>query len=158
MKKLHLLVFVFSISLNAWSLSDSNYTMTVLLRGGGCISFNLSSQPKTTFTETEIVIASNEQNISLPLSEVVRYTFSDKDNLGISSLPTKGVSVFQDAEDIRIIGVQSGELVSLYSVGGTLLTFKKSNTKGEVSIPLNGFPQGIYIVKTSNMKYKFIRK
>lgn len=133
-------------------------TLLVTPEGGEQIQLCLDSRPTVSFTDSEILIATETQVLSFSLASKVECTFSTE-RAGIA-LPESDatVSVRLQGKSVCISGLTEGYGVYVYNLSGTALYQGVAYAGGSVTIDLSQFPTGIYILKSNKLSYKFILK
>lgn len=59
---------------------------------------------------------------------------------------------------VKVMGKNLSPEVSVYGADGRLVNVPVDYTKNEINIRLGSLPRGIYIIKTNQQSFKFIRK
>ncbi len=59
---------------------------------------------------------------------------------------------------IEIEGISGNSIVELYNAEGKSISNHKATTSGKINIDTNNLPNGIYIIRTNNNTYKFIKQ
>ena len=144
------------------SVSNTELYFVTWLRNGARICFPLGEHPCLTYSEGDIVISTEREELRYPHELVHKFTFSDED---ISQKnETTGVFVGPKAQwqcqgDVMIFSYcKPGENVAIYDAVGHLLQQHTTALDGTLQIPLRSFTEGLYIVKTESLTYKFIKK
>lgn len=117
----------------------------------------LEEKPKITFTDTELVITTKAVEIVYALSDMNLLTYENGETTGITNLHDDA-SFKLDGESIVFSKLKAKDIVSLYSINGTLVFKKAVTTDGEYAIPLIDMETGVYIIKVNSLTYKFVKK
>lgn len=121
------------------------------------VSYDLDEQPKTTFTQEELVITTKTTTITYPLSKIQRYTY-EGGALSIHDVETQAVSISHRGNDIVVTGLPNGKTVTVYSVDGKLLLSKRSDASERLTLSLNTLLNGVYVIKADEVTYKFLKQ
>lgn len=131
-------------------------TLVITQKGGSKVSFNLDEMPKTTFTTDELVITTNTATFSYPLANISRYTY-EGGTLSISDTEAQHISIMQNGTEIVVVGLPAGKTATIFNVDGKQLLSKTSDGSYLLTLSINNFPIGVYVVKAEEVTYK-IRK
>ena len=130
--------------------------------------FLFSSEPKLTYTRNvigdvdEIVFTAKDVELTLWHDILLGVYFTHLDDpTGIEDVKTDGErSIRYDitAQRIRVSGLQSGESVNVFGLGGSMLATAKADGNGKVEIGLSGTSGMVYVVKVGNRSFKLTIK
>ncbi len=130
--------------------------------------FLFSSEPKLTYTRNvigdvdEIVFTAKDVELTLWHDILLGVYFTHLDDpTGIEDVKTDGErSIRYDitAQRIRVSGLQSGESVNVFGLGGSMLATAKADGNGKVEISLSGTSGMVYVVKVGNRSFKLTIK
>ena len=112
-------------------------------KDGKATCFALSEKPEVTFSGNDLVLKTERETVNYPLSDVLTFEFTDE-TTGIGS-------------SIKGEGLQPGSRVDVYAVNGQTVGTAIVTANGSVEISLNG-QSGVFIVKSLNKTFKFIKK
>ncbi len=134
------------------------------LKSGKTIGFAFDGKPKVV-TGKMLVIKSNDGNrVEYNYDEVQRLYWGDvSSSVGIDNVQTDAKSkvVFHLTHDgIIVTGLQKGEHVTVYNIGGAQVGQATSTTRdGSASISLSSTDEKIFIVRTSGgANFKFVKR
>ena len=144
------------VSLSAIA-AEQTINLAVCTKDGSKILYALEEKPKITFTETELVITTKGIEVSYALSDMNLFTYEKGETTGITNL-YDGASFKLDGESIVFSKLKAKDIVSLYSINGTLVFKKTVTTDGEYAVSLNDIKTGVYIIKVNGLTYKFMKK
>lgn len=160
----------YMIMKNKYILTLIVFLVTVLCRGivqaqtlvvwqkDGCkVYFSLNDQPRTTFTTEELVVTTSKATVSYPLSKILRYTYEDSSQ-SIDDLNNMGICIAHHGDDIIMMGLPYGKIVTIYSLDGKLLLSKCSDGTSQQILSLSQFPMGVYMIKAETVNYKFMKR
>ena len=138
------------------------FYFVVWMHGGARISFPLTEHPVMTYADGDIVVTTSQEQLTYAHADVRKFTLADED---ISQdEPTKIEPSERDAQwqrqgDVMLFSACTpGERVAVYNATGQLVTQYVISADGTLQIPLSQFGEGMYIVKTESITYKFIKK
>lgn len=142
--------------------SDIKY-LTVWTNDGGTTAFPLEEHPNLTFNAEEgsVLCKTSSQEISFLMNDVHKYTLDYLQN------PTSGISVTPSKEEGNMVvqpsnllfdGFAPNTVISVFAINGLLVDKQKTNADGRLSIQMNNWPGGIYIIKAGSVTYKITKK
>lgn len=103
-------------------------------------SITLSKVQKITFSASEVIVATTEGNVTFPLSQMEKMTFT-ADPTAIEKLP-------ESSDNLRFENgrLQTGNgILRVYNAGGALIHIANVTEK-KGSVDLSTLPAGLYIV------------
>lgn len=129
--------------------------MTILMKDGTKQTIRLASQPVISFAGSDLNITGIWLNLSLPLADVVRYTFETYDATGIDDVKNnKHVRIDFEGENLFVSGLSEGETTAVYDLQGKLLSSAAVGSDGRLMLSLHSLPTGVYVVKVGQTSYK----
>lgn len=141
---------------------EAELYFVVWLHSGARISFPFVEHPRLTYSDGDIVVTTNYEQLSYPHAEVRKFTLTDED---ISQDETTEITAAErEAQwhrqgDVMVFSdCTPGESVAIYDAKGHLLQQYTITADGSLQIPLQPFAEGMYIVKTESITYKFLKK
>lgn len=144
--------------LTALTASAANF-VTVSGNDGKKVSFALATKPTVTFTEESLVITAGDQTVEYPRTDYRIFTFTD-DNQTTAIDKVNGYDgsnvVFSFADGLHGEGLKAGSRVMVFSLNGQMVGSANASANGSVDIPLQG--NGVYVVKSAEKSFKFIKK
>lgn len=117
--------------------------------------YDLGSKPVISFQDNQFLVKSDVATLELGLEEVEKYYFQAEStdlNLSFSSLFIRA-----SKEGVIIKNGQPGSLVEIYSLTGENKGVFVIGDDGLLEIPLDSYPSGVYVVKTSFKTIKIIK-
>ena len=138
-------------------LCAQSQRLVVWMKSGEKVYYQLEERPKTTFSEGNIVITTNTIEAIYPLEQVLRYTYENVSS-DISSLPIDNMRVTQQGNVFTMENMKPETVVHLYSIDGKLLERFKVNSTNAISISLETYPSGVYIIKANGVTYKMMKR
>lgn len=156
MKKelLALLMLWVSYAVNSQDVAN---TLVVRLLSGETNTFLLEERPQLTFDNTDLVITTSKYETRYALTEVGRYFFK-YDPTGIDEREyTSHQTISQEGNVVIIKGLNANHTVDVFTPVGVKLATFHPNEKGCVTLSLDVFPRGIYIIKYGERTTKIRR-
>ena len=130
--------------------------------------FLFSSEPKLTYARNvigdvdDLVFTTKDVEVTLYYDQVLGLYFTHLDDpTGIEDVKTDGErSIRYDitAQRIRVSGLQSGQNVSLFTLGGSLLSSAGADAQGRAELTLSGTSGTVYVVKVGGKAFKLTIK
>lgn len=131
-------------------------TLVVWQKNGQKAYYSLDERPKTTFTATDLFISTHMLTINYPLANVLRYTYESA--TGIDDISdNQGLSMSEDGADLILRNVKKDATVSVYSVGGKLISQQSADGNPLMTISLRRYPSGVYVIKHDDVSYKIVK-
>lgn len=138
-------------------VAKSTINLAVCTKDGLKVLYALEEKPKITFTDTELVITTKGVEIAYALSDVNLLTYENGETTGITNL-YDDASFKLDGNAIVFSKLKAKDIVSLYSINGTLVFKKTVTVDGEYAVSLNDIETGVYVVSVNGLTYKFMKK
>lgn len=138
-------------------VAKSTINLAVCTKDGLKVLYALEEKPKITFTDTKLVITTKGVEIAYALSDMNLLTYENGETTGIINL-YNDASFKLDGNAIVFSKLKTKDIVSLYSVNGTLVFKKMVSQDGEYAVSLNNIEAGVYIVHVNGLTYKFMKK
>lgn len=138
-------------------VAKSTMHLAVCTKDGSKVLYALEEKPKITFTDTELVITTKGVEIVYALSDMNLLTYENGETTGIANL-YDDASFKLDGNAIVFSKLKAKDIVSLYSINGTLVFKKTVSQDGEYAVSLNNIETGVYVVNVNGLTYKFMKK
>ena len=127
---------------------------------GQKVTISLNEEPRTTYSEGNLIITTTKTTITYPLEQVRKYTYildeptSEGDGVpdGIKSI------LSDDGETLIFKGLKPNTEVLLYSASGQLMRKFKPTNSNPVAVSVSQLPTGVYIVKANGVTYKISKR
>jgi hypothetical protein len=132
-------------------------SLILLLKDGTTQTYELAEQPVITVVGAELKIVANHADVSIPLSDVVRYTFQ-KRTTGIDEVDTNQEVIDYKDGVLTLSGLEAGTPISLYTIDGRLLQAHTVADDGTYRQSLGSLRQGVYVVKVNHKSYKIMKR
>lgn len=133
----------------------------VVQKTGEEVTFSFNEKPKTTFDGGNIVIATASSTVEYDFNSVKKFTFEEVetptaiDDITVGKVKA-GVS-FEPGQ-VTISGAQAGSTVYVFAINGAAMGNYKVDADGSLAFSTADLPNGIYVIKGSNISVKFIKK
>ena len=137
--------------------AKSTMHLAVCTKDGSKVLYALEEKPKITFTDTELVITTKSVEIAYALSDMNLLTYENGETTGITNLHDNA-DFKLDGNAIVFSKLKAKDIVSLYSINGTLVFKKTVTVDGEYAVSLNDIETGVYVVSVNGLTYKFMKK
>ena len=140
-----------------------DFYFVVWMHSGARISLPLAEHPVLTYSDGDIVVTTSQEQLTYAHVDVRKFTLSDEDishEGGTTDIEaTNREAQWQRQGDVMYFaGCTPGERVTVYNATGQLVTQYVISADGTLQIPLSQFGEGMYIVKTESITYKFMKK
>lgn len=139
------------------------FYFVVWMHSGARISFPLAEHPVMTYVDGDIVVTTSQEQLTYAHVDIRKFTLSDEDvsqegeTTGIADNALK--AQWQRQGDVMCFtDCTPGERVSVYNATGQQVVQYAISADGTLQIPLSQFVEGMYIVKSERITYKFIKK
>lgn len=132
-------------------------SLILLLKDGTTQTYELAEQPVITVVGAELKIVANHADVSIPLSDVVRYTFQ-KRTTGIDEVDTNQEVIDYKDGVLTLSGLEASTPISLYTIDGRLLQAHTVADDGTYRQSLASLRQGVYVVKVNHKSYKIMKR
>jgi hypothetical protein len=123
---------------------------------GKVLNISLNEEPRTTYSDGQLIITTTKTTVTFPLEEVVKYTYTDA--TGISSPEAVGSEFSSDGESITFTGLKSNTPVYLYTVAGQLVKTVTATGQSKTVVSVSKFPVGVYVVKANGVTFKITKR
>ena len=139
--------------------SEFQKKLVVWTKDGTQVMYALNEKPKVTFTETDMVIATDYLEANYAIENIVRFTYeSDEKPTSIEDLETTNTPFVYDGEFILFSSLKTNSIISIYALNGTLVFNKTVQTAGQFCIPLSKLRSGVYLVSVNGLTYKIAKR
>ena len=129
-------------------------SVVVTTASGNVIKFDLSGGVNVAFSDTEVIITSDNSEVKLPVSDFARFDFSD--DASVNDKTIQSVTVIVGNDFINLSGLPGRSLVQLFTLNGISVANITADDSGGASI--RSLSKGIYILKTQLSTIKVILK
>lgn len=140
-------------------LLEAQTSLTIHQKEGEAVVFSFESHPTVSFTETDLVLHTDGQEVFIPLNSLVKFTF-DRDATAIDSQRENEttLSVKFDERQIQLSGARSKSVVRLFALDGRELLCEQVDEVGSLTISWEDLPANIYIVFADGASFKVLKR
>ena len=124
---------------------------------GQVLTISLADEPRTTYSDGNLIITSSKSSVTFPLEKVRRYTYESAAS-GIDEAKAVRAAFSRDGETLTLAGLKPGTAIYLYNVAGQLLRIIDSGTQPKVVVSVSNLPVGVYVVKANDVTYKITKR
>lgn len=139
------------------SLGIKAQTLVVWQKSGAKVTFQMDSQPKTLFSDNQLVIKTNTTEVSYPRESIIRYTYENLAS-GIDDAKQDGIDYDASQSKLSFAQLKAGEKVEIYSTDGSLMKSVKADKEGKLTVSLSELTKGVYVVKSSSSNFKILKQ
>lgn len=139
------------------------FYFVVWMHSDARICFPMEEHPVLTYSNGDIVVTTSKEQLAYAHADVRKFTLADKD-VSQDGETNEIVAAERDAQwqrqgDVMLFSAcPPGNSVTIYNATGQQVAQYAISADGTLQIPLQQFVEGMYIVKTENITYKFIKK
>lgn len=137
---------------------ENSNNLIVWSKDGTKVTYALMENPKVRFTESDLIISTNNIEVNYSLENIARFTYELKENTAVRNLKNDEVSFKMNGELLLFSSLKANSTVSIYSLNGTLVFNKTVKSAGDYSYPLSGLNTGVYFVKVNSLTYKIVKR
>ena len=147
-----LLIFVFFAVMPAVAANAMRQVLVVTTKDAGKVMYYLDDKPVITFTDTEVVLKTDQTTVSYPVEEHVNMFITEYDPTNITCI--EGVkAAFSIANDrIHVSNAAPGTAVTVYTIDGRLVQKAAINEQGNATISVT--TENVYIVRVGKFATK----
>ena len=123
--------------------------------------FLFSDYPVITDTAENLVMTSTTATVEFPIVDIRNVYFADDISTGIRDVARPAVQdplIRVTSDGAQLSGFAPRTAVSIYDVGGQLLSREQTSADGTLTVSLSARPQGIYIIKTNQTTLKIQKR
>lgn len=132
--------------IDAWAQN----ALVVETNDGQTYSYVLAEKPRLSFNATEMIISSVDADASFERTAIKNFRFEDVET-GISSMPGNGQRMtYLDG----ILTVEGDGTVGIYDTAGRQILNNKVSEGHSVSVDMNAYPKGTYIIRCGKQTMK----
>lgn len=141
------------------------YYFVAWLNDGSRYAYALGEHPVVTYSNGELLLTTQQQQVAYTATDVNKFTFSPSDITSEGQQPpTTGISTPQQPQlgihngDIHFSGSRAGSPINVYTLDGKLLHTTTTDDAGNATISIASHPAGVYIIKTETITHKIIKR
>ena len=149
-------LFILAVMAMMSTVAAEETCLTLNFNDGRVIKFGFSDKPAMTFLNDDMVITTDDQEVSYPRTDLLNFTFTQGTTTGVKAIGADDCFVnFTSRDSFTVSGVESG-LIRVYSLNGNCLLSVAA--AGNTTVSLAGLQSGVYVVEIPGMKPLKIRK
>ena len=156
-KRLLTLAFTLMLTAVVALAQTSGQRLVVWQKDGQKVYFDLSEEPKTTFSNGMLIITTKTMQTSYHLNTILRYTHEGVSS-SVGEMSTHDLTVKQTDEGITLKNVSKNTVVRMYDTAGRLLESKTSDGSSTIAFSLTGRPAGVYLVNLNDQTFKITKR
>lgn len=126
-------------------------------KSGEVVYYSFSEQPKVTYSGTDLVLTTSKTKVEYPLANLLKFTFGDMAN-GVEDVMESKAEVKLGNGAIALTGAKPSSVVSIYNASGMLINSQTVDENGNAYLSSSNLAEGIYIIKSDNVTFKFMKK
>jgi len=152
MKKM---VFILLLFINITAIAQDG--VILVQKNGSITNFTFTEAPIVSYTERELILSTSSEKLIYAIDSLENIYFSiDKVN---SVLDIKEIIKIQIANNkISIENEEENSAVVIFGVDGKIVRTFKVDEEGKLEFCLEDIKEGIYVIKTKGITYKFLMK
>ena len=155
-KRILLFVLLTIATMAVWAQSG----IAIYQKNGKVARFTFSEKPVVTYSGTDMVMTTNKTSVRYPLNMLKKLVFEDEETraMGIDAPEVKASEQFSfKGETLSIAGGEPRSSVFLFNMKGMEVGQYRLDSNGSAEIPTHSLEKDIYIVKTNNVSFKFLK-
>ena len=156
MNNMRKILFLLVLAVTVAAQADDR-VLKVWQADGQVLTISLADEPRTTYSDGNLIITSSKSSVTLPLEKVRRYTYESAAS-GIDEAKAVRATFSRDGETLTLTGLKPGTSIYLYNVAGQLLRTIDSGTQPKVVVSVSHLPAGVYVVKANDVTYKITKR
>lgn len=122
---------------------------------GSKTEYQLDSNPILSFSDTDLIISSDNCIVTFPVVELRGYEFADKTS-GVLSTETENHRISFFNNTLYVYQPTKTIDVNLFSISGILITRLVCKQGKSISIDLSNYPKGVYVASAGSKTIKII--
>lgn len=139
------------------SMASAQNYLTITQKDGQQFSYAFSEKPVVTYTETELVLTTENTDIQFPLSGLQKFTFEDAPT-SVQETTTAFATISVSNNTVTIRSAKANAQVQLIAVDGKIVRTYKTDAEGNLSFSIAELPASTYIIKTESLTCKILKK
>jgi hypothetical protein len=106
------------------------------------------------------VIISDKTEAQFAISDIIRFTYVNRDPTGIDDLVADDdPTAFDYREGVLVVSqLKENAVVGIYALDGKLVKQLRATHAGTYRLSLSALPKGVYIVKADAVTYKIMKR
>lgn len=153
MKKFSLILFLLSCCCSIMA----DQMLQIVKADGQTHTINLNQEPVTSYKDGNLVITTINATISYPLEVVRKFVYISGSN-DIENLKGDKFEISRDGRFLTLSGLDKDTDAYLFSVNGLLMKRIHITANTSVSINIESYPLGVYMIKIDGATYKILNQ
>ena len=151
-----ILAFLLFLPLTMHAQATGNATLVLHHADGTTTDVALFTQPRVTFTDGKLLVASPLLTLEYPAEQVLRFTYKGE-GTGITS-PQVNADYSQENGQMVFHGITAADRVAIYTTNGIRVPVRLVTYDGGLALPLSSIPKGVYILSVNGKTSKFTKR
>lgn len=126
--------------------ASDDEALCIYTKDGYRAFFYFQNKPKVVIKDNVLEITTNDETVKYPLDNFAKFTFEKDETTSIDTLQTTTYTIKSN------IITTKGQ-ISVFDMSGKVVAQSES---GEIN--LSSAPSGIYLIKSSNASFKYLKK
>ena len=131
--------------------------LQVVKMDGQTHTINLNQEPVTTYEDGNLVITTINAIVTYPLEVVRKFVFISGTE-DIQNIKGDKFEISKDGRFLTLSGLKNDTDAYLYSVNGILMERIHVTASTSISINLESYPLGVYMIKVDGATYKILNQ
>jgi hypothetical protein len=131
--------------------------LQIVKMDGQTHTINLNQEPVTTYQDGNLVITTINATITYPLEVVRKFVFISGTE-DIQNIKGDKFEISKDGRFLTLSGLKSDTDAYLYSVNGILMERIHVTSSTSISINLESYPIGVYMIKVDGATFKIMNQ
>ena len=131
--------------------------LQVVKMDGQTHTINLNQEPVTTYEDGNLVITTINAIVTYPLEVVRKFVFISGAE-DIQNIKGDKFEISKDGRFLTLSGLEKDTDAYLYSVNGMLMERIHVTSSTSISINLESYPLGVYMIKVDGATYKIMNQ
>lgn len=133
--------------------------LTVWSKDGGKQAYALQRLPEISFTESDLVVTSDNADFSYPLTELLRFTYEvHEEETGINGIVADDKPFELNGEYICFFSLKAQSQILVCGTDGRVILSRHLPEAGNYRFPLSGLQPGTYIVSVNGVTSKIVKR
>ena len=151
-----ILAFLLFLPLTMLAQATGNATLVLHHADGTTTDVALFTQPRVTFTDGKLLVASPLLTMEYPAEQVLRFTYKGE-GTGVA-LPHNEADYAQKDGQLVFSGLSAADRVAVYTTSGIRVPIRLVSLGNSLALPLSSIPQGVYILSVNGKTSKFTKR
>ena len=139
------------------------YYFVAWLNDGSRTAYALGQHPVVTYTNGELLLSTQHEQVAYTAGDVRKFTFSASDiscdaPTSVTSPLEQGQQFSLQQGNVHFSSCRAGSPISLYTLDGKLLQTVAADADGNARLATGSYPAGVYIIKTETITHKIIKR